>query len=181
MTENNEQLLSPSDLNTEAIMAWLKAIGLGNIVDSRMLAVKLHNVTERTIRNHAQCKKLKRAQTGSYIFRLEDVAAWLTQNPRYIAQSGEYWAVDEHTKNTIRKIVLNDWKNMTKIYELDDIVSEVVAYLLSKPKNTAYISTAIKNSLRQVWRRLKKENLHRTVSLDAIKERYGERDWSDNQ
>jgi len=181
MTEEKEKLLSPSDLNTTAITSWLKAIGLGDIVDSRMLAVKLHNVTERTIRNHAQNGRLKRAQAGSYVFRLEDVADWLVRNPRYIAQSSEHWAVDEHTRNSIRKIVLNDWKNMTKIYDLDDIVSEIVSCLLSKPKNTAYITTAINNSLRQVWRKLKKENLHRTVSLDAIKERQGERDWSNNE
>lgn len=159
---------APSEFSKESIKAFLEARGMKGIVDSWTVSTILGTLSERTVRNLTNAKKLKHTGTMPYVYTIDNVVEFLIKNPAYVAQRRETWDVTEETATTIKKIVYKSWRGMLQYMDEDDLIAEVQYRMLKTPKTNCSESRAIISILGKIYR--EEKNKVKTLSLDQLNE-----------
>ncbi len=163
---------APDSFTKKGAIDWLTAKGAKGIITAHAVATIL-GVGYRVVKDAERAGYIPAIDKCTY--RLDDVAEWLLQNPRFMAQSHAKYAVTDETAKTARIIILKSWRALLKYWELDDLIAEV-CYRIIQQKKTSECSESliITRVLAKIWREMKARHINKTVSLDAINERYGE-------
>ena len=150
---------APEAFTATSVREYLAKHGARGVLDIDALSVILGTVSTRTIREHVANGGLKALNQPvgreSYVFALNDVVAWLLKNPKYIAQRRETWEPNEATPNLVRALLFKNWKPLTRMMEVDDIVSEVMVRMLTMPKTTSAEGLVINRTLGKIYRKLR--------------------------
>lgn len=165
---------APESFTKKSVEEFLRNRGACGIITAHGIATIL-NVGYRVIKDAERNGEFKSIDKCTY--RLEDLIDWIMKNPRFIAQSHAKWDVTENTPEIAKTVIKKSWTALLKFWELEDLIAEV-CYRMLQQKKTSECSEelVITRILAKIWREMKSRTIHKTVSLDAINEKYGEKE-----
>lgn len=169
---------APDVLTKQAMIDFLTEKGAKGIMDAQAMSQILGTITPRTIRYYTARGDLKPLNPTErwYIYTKESLADFLLKHPKFAMQKQESWTIDENTVPLIKDAITNcGWNGLRKYMDEDDIVGDVICKLMNSRKSTqCSLKTAICRILNDIWRKLKRSPVIRTVPPDEAKYNNGE-------
>lgn len=161
---------APEAFTKKNVKAWLISKGAKGIITANGVAYII-GIHARTVKDAERAGKITPIDKCTYT--LDDVAQWLYENPRHIAQSLPKFEADEETAGMIKAVLLSNFRGLVRAWdggELDDLVNEVIYRLIQKRRATISKTTVVFSICNDIWRelipRLRFKN--QTVSLNDI-------------
>lgn len=155
----------------EGIMAHLATKSICGVIDTSNLSDLLGTISPRMIRKMAAEGKLKPLDHGSnfYVFKVEDVADWLLQYPKYLFKkevdnSDMTVSRVDKLSTYIRNYVNSKFPAILKYMDVEDVVMEVFMSICRKKHTNASDETLVFRAIYTLYKRLSKQI--ETISVD---------------
>ena len=174
-TQDTEKV--PQTFTRESIVKLLHSKSIVGVIDSYRLSQLLGTISQRMIRNYTKDGQLKALDNTAtyYVYRVEDVAAWLLKYPQYLFKTRTDTSLTmdrineltELTKNYVRK----SWKVLLTKMEMEDIVSDVILRIMRMKRRNATDATLIYRSLYAIWQKAKREvEIDKAIDVEDLED-----------
>lgn len=163
---------APDTATKKGVKEWLIRQGAKGIISTNAVAVII-GCSRRVVKDAENAGDIKAIDKCTY--DLDSVVEWLWKNPRYIAQERKYYEVTEATYPLVREIIQRNAKTLLRLWnnDIDDLTSEICYRITRKPMGATKVSerTLAINIINDLWREKQTQQMVRTVSLDALREK----------